>query len=89
MHYGPSDPHMAVLLDRQTQIGGEIREIRDGVNRIEQKIDHGPKNGNGRQGIMIGGAWFKDIKSALLWLAILLMITGHLTLAEIKQMLLR
>ena len=100
-HYGQSDPatihaieRQSVLLERQRAIGETTQEtlhatqeILHTVKRIEKKLDHRPKNGNGR--INLGFVVFKDMQSMLLCLAIIFLITGHITIAEIKNALLR
>lgn len=81
-------------MDRQNQVIGDIREIRMGMyqmhesmHQIERKLDRIPKNGESRRrtGITIGGAWFKDLQSLLLWIAIAGMVVGHANADFLRQ----
>ena len=96
-HYERSDPAALLALERQsTIIEGQradsliTAEILATVRRIEQRqIEQAlrPKNGSGK--INLGFVVFKDMQSLLLCLAIVFLITGHVTIAEIKSAILR
>ena len=75
--------HQGQVANRQTALGIR-RELMDRIDHLEAHIF---KNGNGRRqyGWMKHIPWFK---LALLTAATLLLITGHLTLADIKPWLL-
>ena len=102
--YDRSDPAALLALERQStimerqraesaitaEILATVRETLTTARRIEQRQleqAHRPKNGNGR--INLGFVAFKDMQSLLLCLAIVLLITGHVTIAEIKSAILR
>jgi hypothetical protein len=75
-----STPAEAILIDRTGR-------MMDQLDRIEKKVESPPKS-NQTGGITIAGAWFKDTKSLILWILIIALLTGHVTMEQVRDKLL-